>query len=164
MRKIGSIEAANKFLEYYLPVFAKRFGVPPAKEGDLHRPIPKGIDLDRILCVKTERALRNDFTVAHDKKLYQILDNVRAKKVMVEERVDGSMIIRYKEASLKFKEITKRVKKEPERKTYEFRLSTAYVPPANHPWRNYKVNPHYEHYSQREKVAPKEKGLLLTLT
>ena len=162
LRKIGSIEEANKFLEYYLPVFAKRFGVPPAKEGDLHRPLPKGVDLDRILCVKTKRALNNDFTVAHDKKLYQILDNVRAKKVIVEERIDGSMIIRYKDGILKFKEITKRVKKEPERKTYEFRLHAAYVPPADHPWRKFKISPQYQQYQQREKVVPKEKGLLLT--
>ncbi|MDP2929889.1 MAG: ISNCY family transposase [Candidatus Omnitrophota bacterium] len=162
LRKISSIDEANKFLEYYLPVFAKRFGVPPAKEGDLHRPLPKGIDLTRILCVKTERSLNNDFTVAHEKKLYQILDNVRAKKVMVEEHIDGSMIIRYKDVSLKFKEITKRVKKEPQRKAYEFRLSTAHTPPADHPWKNFKFGAQYPHYSQREKVAPKEKGLLLT--
>jgi transposase len=164
LRKISSIEDANKFLEYYLPVFAKRFGVPPAKEGDLHRPMPKGIDLNRILCVKTERALNNDFTVAHDKKLYQVLDNVRAKKVVVEELIDGSMIIRHKDASLKFKEITKRVKKEPKPKAYQFKLSTAHVPPADHPWRNFKFHAHYKHYSQREKVAPKEKGLLPTVT
>lgn len=164
LRKISSIEEANKFLEYYLPVFAKRFGMPPAKEGDLHRPIPKGIDLDRILCVKTERALRNDFTVAHDKKLYQVLDNIRAEKVMVEERIDGSMIMRYKDTVLKFKEITKRLKREPERKAYEFKLRTAYVPPADHPWRKFKINSHYQQYQQKEKVAPKEKGLLLTIT
>jgi len=164
LRKVSSIEEANKFLEYYLPVFAKRFGVPPAKEGDLHRPLPKGIDLDRILCVKTERALNNDFTVAHDKKLYQVLDNVRAKKVMVEELIDGSMIIRYKDVSLKFKEITTRPKKEEPKKTYEFKLKRVYMPQAaDHPWkRGYKFNPQYTHYSQREKVAPKEKGLLLT--
>jgi len=159
LRKIGSIEAANKFLEYYLPVFAKRFGIPPAKEGDLHRPLPKGVDLNRILCVKTERALNNDFTVVHEKKLYQILDNVRAKKVMVEERIDGSMIMRYKETALRFKEITNR----PPKKAYEFKIRKVYIPPADHPWkRNFKLNPQYSQYQQREKVAPKEKGLLLT--
>ena len=163
LRKIGSIDEANKFLEWYLPVFSKRFGVPPAKEGDLHRPLPKGIDLDRILCVKTERALNNDFTVVHDKKLYQILDNVRAKKVMVEEHIDGTMIIRHKDASLKFKEITARPKKAEPKKAYEFRLKRVYAPvPADHPWKRFKINPQYTHYSQREKVAPKEKGLLLT--
>jgi hypothetical protein len=164
LRKIKSKEEGNLFLKEYLPVYNNRFAVPAAKGADLHRALPKGIDLTRILCVKTERALRNDFTVAHEKKLYQILDNVRAKKVMVEEHIDGSMIIRYKDTILKFKEIANRVKKEPERKAYEFRLSTAHVPPADHPWRNYKFSPQYEHYSQREKVAPKEKGLLLTLT
>ncbi len=162
LRKISSIEAANKFLEYYIPVFAKRFGVPPAKEGDLHRPLPKSIDLDRILCVKTERALNNDFTVAHDKKLYQILDSTTAKKIVVEERIDGSMAMRYKDAVLKFKEITKRLKREPEHRAHEFKLHTAYVPPADHPWRKLKINLRYQQYQQREKVAPKEKGLLLT--
>jgi transposase len=162
LRKIGSIEAANKFLEYYLPVFAKRFGMSPAKEGDLHRPLPKGIDLDRILCIKTERTLNNDFTIAHDKKLYQILDNTVARKLMVEERIDGSMIMRYKDIALRFKEITTRPPKK--KKVYEFKVRKIYTPPADHPWkRSFKFNPQYPQYQQREKVAPKEKGLLLTV-
>jgi len=162
LRKIGSIEDANKFLEYYIPVFAKRFGVPPAKEGDLHRPLPKGIDLNRILCVKTERTLNNDFTIAHDKKLYQILDNTAAKKLIVEERIDGSMIMRYKDTVLRFKEITTRPAKK--KKLYEFKMRKIYTPPADHPWkRSFKFNPQYPQYQQREKVAPKEKGLLLTV-
>lgn len=157
LRKIGSIEAANKFMDCYLPVFAKRFGVPAAKKGDLHRPLPKGIDLDRILCVKTERTLNNDFTIAHDKKLYQILDNTPAKKVTVEEHVDGSMIVRYKDAALRFKEIVNR----PKKKAYEFKLiRKAYTPSVGHPWRRFKVSPQYQQYSQREKAASKEKGLL----
>jgi hypothetical protein len=164
LRKISSIEEANKFLDYYIPVFAKRFAVSPAKEGDLHRPIPKGMDLDRILCVKTQRTINNDFTIAHDKKLYQILDNTPARKVMVEEHIDGSMVIRYKDITLRFKEITTRPpkKKEP----YVFKMRKVYTPPANHPWKSFKTSPyssHYQQYSQREKVAPKEKGLLLTV-
>lgn len=164
LRNISSIEAANKFLEYYIPVFAKRFAVPAAKEGDLHRPLPKGIDLDRILCVKTERALNNDFTIAHDKKLYQILDNTSAKKVIVEDRIDGSMRVRYKDRILRFKEITAR----PPKKPYVFKLiKKAYVPAADHPWKNFKFGSgysQYSHYSQREKAAQKEKGLLLLKT
>jgi len=162
LRGICTMEEANKFLEYYLPVYAKRFGVAPAKEDNLHRPVAKGIDLNNILCIKTKRALRNDFTIAHNKKLYQILDDTRAKKVMVEERVDGSMIMRYNDATLKFKEITSRPRKEEPKKKYEFRLKKVYRPPKEHPWRRFKINPQYSHYPQREKVAPKEKGLLLT--
>ena len=53
----------------------------------------KGLDLHRILCIKTERTPKNDVTVAHDKKLYQIEEAVKTKKLMVEEYPDGSMAV-----------------------------------------------------------------------
>ena len=162
LENICTIDQANDFLDYYLPIYAKRFAVKPSKMDDLHRAIPKGIDLDRILCIKTERSLRNDFTVAHNKKLYQILDNVRAKKVFTEERIDGSMVIRYKDSELKYKEITNRPEKTETQKTYEFKLHKIYVPPANHPWR--KSYPHDSQYQQKEEVGQEEKELLLTVT
>jgi hypothetical protein len=101
--------------------------------------------------------------VAHDRKLYQILDNTRAKKVMVEEYINGSMAIYHKDTSLKFKEIANRPKKAEEKPRYTFKLRKFYTPPKDHPWR-LPIYSHYQHYSQKEKVAPKEKGLLLTLT
>jgi len=159
---INTIDQANAFLEKYLPVYAKRFAVKPAKTGDLHHLISKGTDLDRILCVKTKRQLRNDFTVAHDRKLYQILDNVRAKRVMVEEYIDGSMAIWYKAIKLKFKEITTRPEKQAPEKKHIFGLIRTYVPEMRHPWRQYKDRYTQMHsYSQKEKVAQKEKRLLL---
>ncbi|MFA4843193.1 MAG: ISNCY family transposase, partial [Candidatus Omnitrophota bacterium] len=165
LANIRAIDQANAFLGRYLPVYAKRFAVKPSKNDDLHRPIPKGMDLDRMLCIRTKRVLRNDFTVAHDKKLYQILDNVRAKEVMVEERLDGSMAIRHKDTKLKFKEITTRPKKPEPKKTHEFKLRRPYIQPAEHLWRrSYKFNPHINSYSQREKGSQKEKELLLVKT
>lgn len=165
LRGISSIDEANKFLESYLPVYANKFGKAPVKNGDLHRPIPKGVDIDRILCIKTERALHNDFTIVHNKKLYQILDNLRADKLLVEENIDGSIAVYYKNTALKYKEITTRPKRlEPEKKKYEFKLCKAHVPAADHPWRQFGINAHYTQYQQKEKVAPKEKGLLLTKT
>jgi len=71
---ISSIKAANKFLKTYLSKFNKQFSVKLANEADLHRAVPEGLDLDKVLCIRTNRALRNDFTVAHDKKLYQVED------------------------------------------------------------------------------------------
>jgi len=166
LRKIRSIEEANSFLKEYLPIYNKRFSVPAAKSADLHRPLPKGIDLDTILCKKTERALRNDFTVAHDKKLYQIENNIRTQKVIVEERIDGSMLIRHKNMVLKFKEITVRTEEmiqlKPSR-PYVF-SNRAHTPAANHPWRVRCINPQYSQYEQKEKVGQKEKELLLTTT
>lgn len=161
LRKISSIKGANAFLDQYLAGYARRFGSEPTKKGDLHRPIPKRRDLDRVLCVKTERALRNDFTIAHNSRLYQISDNIRAKKVVVEEYADGSMAVYYKGNSLSFKEIVQRPKKEV-KKHYALKLGRVYGPaPADHPWKRFKINPQYAHYSQREKSSKKEKGLLL---
>jgi len=163
LEKARTKDDANKVAERFLPKYAKRFSVKAACSDDLHRPIPKGLDLDKILCSREEHALRNDFTVAHDKKLYQVEDNTRAKKVMVEDKIDGSMLITYKDRPLKFKEISTRPKKEEPKKTYEFKIRKVYVPPATHPWKRYfKPNAQYPQYQQREKVAPKEKGLLLT--
>ncbi len=161
LANICTIKQANDFLEKYLPIYAERFAIKPAERGNLHRAIPKGMDLDRVLCIKTKRALRNDFTVAHDKKLYQVLDNIRSKNVMVEDRIDGSTIIRYKDDVLKFKRIAVRPKKEKPKKLYELKLRKAYAPPKDHPWRQFKINPQYSHYKQKEKVAQKEKELLL---
>ena len=162
LRGTSSIEEGNRFLKWYLPVYVKRFAVKPAKQGDLHRPLSKDIDLNKILCKKTECALRNDFTVAYDKKLYQVKDNIRAKKVIVEERTDGSMLIRHKGAILKFKEITTRPEKIAQPKPYLPRQ--VYIPPVDHPWRRFRINPQFPQYEQKEKGSQKEKELLLIET
>ncbi|MFH1856008.1 MAG: hypothetical protein ABH836_02110 [Candidatus Omnitrophota bacterium] len=160
---ICTIDQANIFLEKYLPVYAKRFAKKPAKADNLHRPVPKGMDLDRILCKKTKRALRNDFTVAHNKKLYQVLDNVRTKKVMVEDCINGLVIIRLKDIKLKFKEIAVPPKKaEPEKKR-KFKTKRVFTPSKDHPWRCKKLvsYPQSYTYQQKEKRSKKEKELLL---
>ncbi|HDZ77535.1 MAG TPA: hypothetical protein ENH41_05585 [Candidatus Omnitrophica bacterium] len=163
LEKANTIVEANKVTARFLPKYAKRFSVKASSDGDLHRFIPKGVDLDSILCIKEEHALRNDFTVIHDKKLYQIEDNIRAKKVVVEEKVNGSMIIIYKGRTLKFKEITARPKKAEIKKKYEFKLKKSFIPPKDHPWRKFKIKSYPQNYvySQKEKSNKKEKELLL---
>ena len=162
LEKIGSIEEANVFLGQYLAGYARQFGKQAAKDGDLHRACPEGSNLDRILCIKTEHALRNDFTVAHNKRLYQILDNIRAQRVVIEEYVNGSMKIWHKNTALKFKAISVRPEKEPAKEPFVFKLRRVYAPQAyEHPWR-VEGRQHYQQYQQREKGIQKEKELLLT--
>jgi hypothetical protein len=142
LRGIRTLEEANQFLEEYLPVYNRRFSVCPKGKDNFHRPLPKGLVLDTILCIKTERSLRNDFTVAHNRKLYQIEDTVKASKVMVQERVDGSMIMTHKGRSLRFKEITERPVREKPRVVL-MRTRKPYIPPADHPWRKFKIRKHH---------------------
>jgi hypothetical protein len=144
LRGIRTIEEANHYLEEYLPLYNKRFTVCPKGKDNLHRPLGKEVDLDRILCMKTERALRNDFTVAHNNKLYQVEDHIHPSKVMVEDRLDGSVRITYKNRVLRYREITER----PKPLTSPSMTAKVRKPPtpeANHPWRKFKYGKrHYE--------------------
>jgi hypothetical protein len=130
---INNREEGNQFLAFYLPKYNRRFAVAPAKEADLHRPFQDKKELDRILCVRNKRALRNDFTITHDNNLYQIKDNIRAKTVIVEDRTDGSMHVMHNGQRLKYKEITSRPMKVIKEPTLV--AARKGVKPANdHPW------------------------------
>lgn len=142
LREIKTIEEGNQFLEKYLPLYNKRFSVRPKEKDDVHRPLPRGIDLSAILCIKTERTLRNDFTVAHNHKLYQIEDATKASKVIVQDRMDGSMRVTYQGRDLRFREITERPRKENKQPMVTRRRKT-YIPPADHPWRRFKIKNHH---------------------
>jgi len=160
---VRGIEDGNKFLEKYLPVYNKRFRVEPAEKADMHRPLSKGNDLDAYLCKRTERTLRNDFTVAYGKKLCQVISLTRAKRVIVEERITGRIIIRYNGKELEHRVITNRPVKEVHERRVIGKTRPLYTPPNRHPWRGRKwiSYPQSYTYQQKEKSSKKEKGLLL---
>jgi transposase len=135
LRGICSIVEANKFLKEYLPIYNRRFAKKAAQTGNLHRPLPKGLHLNRILCIKTERTLRNDFTIAHDRKLYQIEERVQAKKLIVEEYTDGSMAIWLRGQKVRFRQITHRPPHKPQQQQPRPARNKASIPAQNHPWR-----------------------------
>lgn len=159
MRLVGvkTLEDANTFMEGYLPVYNKRFSLPAAESVDIHRPIPKGIDLKKILCIRTERVLRNDFTVAHNSNLYQVKENSKAKKVIVEERINGLMYITDQGRPLKYKEITTRpVRVHEAVKSNKARRVIS--PPPDHPWRKF-----YKLGLKKKTVSPTLKPDISTL-
>ncbi len=136
LRGISTKEEANRFLKGYLPIYNKRFRVFPANGTDVHVKLPRHFNLDGYLCIKTERTVRNDNTIAFKGKLYQIEEDTKGKKVTVEERLNGSMYITSKGASLKFREITDRPEKEILAKWPKKRRKPC-IPPKNHPWRKW---------------------------
>ncbi len=131
---ITTKEQANAFLKEYLPRYNERFGVCPANEADAHVTLPSQVDLNRYLCIKTERTIRKDNTIALDGRLYQIQEQ-GGKKVVVEERLDGSMLVISKGASLKYKEITERPKKKVVSKTDAREFNRPSKPAKDHPWK-----------------------------
>ena len=131
---VNNREEGNKFLAVYLPKYNRRFRVTPAKTAELHRPFQDRKELDRILSIRNKRALRNDFTISHDKRLYQIKDNIRAKTVIVEDRTDGSMHILHNGQRLRYQEISSRPIKEVKKSTLS-RTWNGVKPVATHPWK-----------------------------
>jgi len=133
---INNQQRANVFLEGYLPGYNQRFRVVAAQGADLHRKMARGLDLNSILCLKTQRRLNPDATLAHGGKLYQIEDRIQAQVLTVEERIDGSMRICHRGRGVKYREILSR----PVRARSATGFSAKGRPPkqkpsADHPWR-----------------------------
>lgn len=131
---LSTLDAANQFLERYLPSYNRRFAVRPAQAVDLHRPCPAHRELARRLCLKTTRCLRKDFTIAYQGGLYQIHETIRASHVLVEERVDGTMRITHEGRPLGFHAITARPVKAAAI-TPVHPLRRPVMPRPDHPWR-----------------------------
>lgn len=136
LRGISTIEEANRFLDdNYWADFNKRFMVKAQHKEELHRAVPKGLKLDKILCIRTERTVRNDNTVTHNTKLYQLKEAFPKKaKIVVQERVDGSMIMTYQGVRIKYRAIAARPERVQQKKRTVRRRATT-TPAADHPWR-----------------------------
>jgi hypothetical protein len=136
LRGISTIEEANKFLEsHYMREFNCKFSIEALSNGNMHRPIPKGIDLKKILCIRTERTVRNDFTISHNGNLYQIQELVTNKKVTVEEHIDGKMIITNNGRRVKFQSILLRPEIKLKERNKKRRRPITHIPSQDHPWR-----------------------------
>jgi transposase len=96
---------ATAVLRAFLPRFNRRFGVPPAAPETAYRPLPPGLAVSRICCLKHRRVVANDDTIAFDGRRLQLLPGrerltyVRAT-VEVCHHLDDTFSIRYGEREL----------------------------------------------------------------
>jgi hypothetical protein len=106
LRNICDLQDANDYLEQqFLPRWNRRFVHTPACSHDAHRG-RKGLDLDAILALQQTRTVANDYTVRFQNQILQIerrgrRRGLRNAKVIVEERLDGSLRIRWRQRYLK---------------------------------------------------------------
>jgi len=136
--KIKSKEEANEFLQGYLPSYNQRFAKEPRSPVNLHRR-PKAIQLLRALSIRKEHTLRNDNTIRHEGKLYQIKDRFpgrRPRKIVAEERFDGKLCLTEGERLLCYQAIPEprkeSPKSEPETKP---RRPSWHPQKSDHPWK-----------------------------
>jgi hypothetical protein len=107
---VNTIEQANQYLEQdYLVWWERELTVEPANPDDAHRPLDKSHNLAASLSHVETRQVRPDYTLRWDGKLYQIgrqavVSGLRRANVRVEQRLDGSLAVRYGERYLPVKE------------------------------------------------------------
>ncbi len=106
---ISSLEEANEYLDsVFLPKYNKKFTRKPKVKEVAYRPIPQGMDLDRIFSIKEKRRVQGDHTISYKGRHYQILPTetrfgfVKAK-VEVQKHLDGTIHIFYKREELPYK-------------------------------------------------------------
>jgi transposase len=106
LAKAVNMEQANEVLEAkFLPLFNRRYTVKPVSRNDAHRRIQPAMDLAAILSVQETRTVGNDYTFRLANQVYQLppppLPGLRRGKVIIEQRLDGSAHVRFKNHYLK---------------------------------------------------------------
>lgn len=151
LQNISSSEKANCFLkESFIPDFNCRFAVQPVSSIDLHRSLSahERATLATVFSRQEERSVRNDYTVSFKNAWYQILPTprvvVRPKdSIRIEERLDGSLHMRIRNAYLNFKKLPLRALRQdapwvlaklPEK------AGVSWKPAADHPWKRLPLN------------------------
>jgi hypothetical protein len=131
----ATCQEANETLERYLDNFNSKFEVAAKRPGDLHCQPDKRIFLDEILSIQTQRPLRNDRTVLHKNRWYQVLTRTQAENVVVYDYLNGRMAIKYGNNRLEYKSIAGPAVRLSTPKVRRFRVRQNYVPPKNSYWR-----------------------------
>ncbi len=148
LQKISTIIEANIFLKkIFIPWFNSKFAVIPRTSKDMHRQVSDDIrhQLPSIFSRQSVRSINNDFTIQFKNTWYQLREIQpttvhKGDKVIVEERLDGTIHIRLKEQYLDIFTLPERPKK---MKTNPLILTTHKLnwrPPADHPWRHFIIS------------------------
>ena len=100
--EVRTIEQANAYLDSeFLPWWNAALTVGPANTEDAHRRLGREFDLPAVLSHIENRKVTNDYTVRYAGKLYQIdrrdiRVGLRQTDVAVEQRLDGSIQVRFR--------------------------------------------------------------------
>ena len=142
---IKGIGKANELLKNgFLDELNGRFAKEPRSKIDLHKPVPKRLDLRRIFCFEEERLVDNDWTVRWMNRIFQITRTNKVlprarQRVTVQEWLDGSIHLVYRGKELQYRELDKKPPREG-KKEVGIVERMPYRPPADHPWRRWRYS------------------------
>lgn len=154
LRLAGTVDraGAEAVLVKFLPKFNRRFVVPAANPEPAWRPLPTGLRLDRVCCLKYRRVVANDHTVRVGATILQLPPGpgrrgYAGKRVELHLRLDGRLVVWDGEREL----LATPAPADPVqlRALHAARVETGSVvpsaaraerPQADHPWRRVRVN------------------------
>ena len=137
---VSTCDEANRFLDVYLPVHNRRFMKEPLRPQDLHRPVPKSLNLDDIFCLQGIRTVNNGYIIKWTSRTFVLTRpslTLRRQKVVVREWFDGRLSIRFKGKELEYKEVDI-VRPKPAVRVFAIKVRRKppkYIPPPTHPWK-----------------------------
>ena len=154
LRKLTTLDEVNLLLVEggFDAGLNERFACQPADELDLHQPVDKGLDLGGVFALEETRVVQNDWTVRYRNRWLQIGGSRRERpavrsKVVVQQRLDGSLLLLYRGKTLGYEELATpplpppRLPSPPQQapKVKAPAPPPPRTPTSNHPWRQQKV-------------------------
>lgn len=103
---VSTLQGANQYLQRcFLPWVNEHLTQRPAHPVDAHRPLGQQHDLAAILSRVEQRVVGNDYTIRLNGCLYQIARpdiraGLRGAAVRVEQRLDGTLAVRFQQRYL----------------------------------------------------------------
>jgi hypothetical protein len=109
LTRVVTLDGAHALWERLLPGHNRRFAKAAWQQADAHRPLGPGHRLEAIRSSQEQRVVANDSTIRFRNRFSQLLKPIwpgeRGGKVIVEQRLDGSMAIRLGSRYLRYAEV-----------------------------------------------------------
>jgi len=137
-------EGTRFFREVYIPMHNAKFAVAPREKADLHRPVLKSDNLQRILTIQSKRLVSKDLILHYKNTRYQLLPKegyrctLKKATVVVEEREDGKIVFRYKDQVIPSSVAVQKVRRQKAPQVVsskDFKEDRIRTPAFDHPWR-----------------------------
>lgn len=141
---ITTLEHANAYLEQtFLRALNEKFAKAPISPLDAHRPLPEGMKLEELFVWEERRQVGRDWTVRYQNRRLQILRQAplppAKSHVTVQQRLDRSLHLYYREGEVRYEELVGAMKPTPPEPVPlavgPKPARQKYVPPPHHPWR-----------------------------
>jgi transposase len=139
--KISDLRGANRFLqEKFLAAFNRRFVRKAVRPSDLHRRVPRGLDLGRVLSIRETRVVQNDWTVRFENRWFQLAEihqnlGLAGRSVTMCRRLDGPLELLHGGRELSYRELPAPPQPRQDEAVPEIRSNQGQRPAADHPWR-----------------------------